>query len=75
MAEFEHFNREGERIQAILDELIRVTDGLLTEKVSFDVILEYLDERTDELTPVDLKRTLIFAILEVIKENWERRGE
>lgn len=70
---FEHANSEGERVQGILDEMIRVTDGLLSEKVSYETVLEYLVEKTDELSVIDVKKVLVFSILEVIKENWGRR--
>jgi len=66
-------NPEGQRVQGILDEMIRVTDGLLEEHVSIDTILEYLNERISELTDIDKDRVLVFSILEIIKESWFRR--
>lgn len=65
----------GSRIQHILDEMVRVTDGLLHSHVSFDTVMEYLDETIDELTQEDVRKVLIFAIVDIIREQKARTDE
>lgn len=75
----ESSNAEAERLHSILNELIRVTEGMLKARVSFDTIYEYMDERTGELDFLTMQRVLIFSVLEVLteREKLERlsRGE
>lgn len=59
--------RESERIQGIVDELIRVTSGLIEARTSFDTPGDYLLERTNELDEETLKRVSMFLVLEVLK--------
>lgn len=62
---------ESERLQAIIDELLRVTDGLLSSKVSFETTTEYLLDRTSEMDPVTLQRVACLLVLEVLKVRFE----
>lgn len=65
----ERSNGEAERLNSILGELIRVSEGMLKARVSFDTIHEYMVERTGELDIVTTQRVLIFAILEILKNR------
>lgn len=60
---------EADRLEGIVDELIRVTEGLIVSRVSFDTITEYLMERTDEFDQETTRRVLILLLLEVLKER------
>ena len=60
---------EAERLEKIVDELLRVTEGLIQSRVSFDTTSEYLMETTGELDHETTRRVLILLVLEVIKER------
>lgn len=60
---------EADRLEGIVDELIRVTEGLIVSRVSFDTVTEYLMERTDEFDQETTRRVLILLLLEVLKER------
>lgn len=60
---------ESERLEKIVDELLRVTEGLIRSKVSFDTTTEYLMETTDAMDHETMRRVLILLVLEVIKER------
>lgn len=58
-----------DKVHATIDELIRVTDGLIASHVSFDTTVEYLQERTAELDRETARLVVIFLVLEVLKER------
>jgi len=60
---------EAERLEKIVAELLRVTEGLIQSRVSFDTTTEYLMETTDSLDHETMRRVLILLVLEVIKER------
>lgn len=57
------------RLQGILDDIIRVTDGLLAAKVSHEVVHDYLMETIEELGDPTTARVLVLAVLEILKER------
>ena len=71
----EGLNFEGQRVQGILDNIIRITEGLMEAKVSFDTLSEYLLECTAELDPETTQRVLIFSILDIIQERMGRNED
>lgn len=60
---------EGERLQGILDDIIRVTDGLVSAKVSFEVVHDYLMETIADMGETTQQRVLVLAVLEIMKER------
>lgn len=50
-----------------LDELVRVCGGLLTARVSFETVTEYLFERVEEFDPETRRRLIIWAVIRLVK--------
>lgn len=55
--------------QQKLDEMIRVTEGLLEHRVSFDTVAEYLQEEMDTMSEITMRKVLLLAIIEIIQEH------
>lgn len=61
--------------QEYLDEILRITDELIAEKVSPEVTVEYLKDAIWVMDENQAKCTLLLAVLDVIRENRARRAE